>query len=72
MSVRNGQSTVVGGPQAKIDQNGSCWSLANAKIRFGIRSFRPKWSFGPFWAMGQYTFRQYRGHSLVWVGVVLR
>ena len=30
-----------------------------------IKSFWPKWSFGPFWAiLVQYTFRQYRGHSL--------
>ena len=26
------------------------FGLANAKIRFGIRSLRPKWSFGPFWS----------------------
>ena len=43
------------------------FGLANAKIRFGIRSFWPKWSFGPFWTiLVQYTFRQYRGHSLPW------
>ena len=35
------------------------------KIHFGIRSFWPKWSFGPFWTiLVQYTFRQYRGHFL--------
>ena len=26
------------------------FGLANAKIRFGIRSFWPKWLFGPFWS----------------------
>ena len=29
--------------EAKTDQNGP-------KIQFGIRSFWPKWSFGPFWS----------------------
>ena len=44
------------------------FGLANAKIQFGIRSFWPKWSFGPFWTiLVQFAFRQYRGHSLFWV-----
>ena len=57
-----------------MDQNGplqSKWTklvhfgITNAKLRFGIRSFRPKWLFGPFWTiLVQYTFQQYRGHSL--------
>ena len=48
--------------EAKMDHFG----LANAKIQFGIGSFGPKWSFGPFWAiLVQHTFRQYRGHSLL-------
>ena len=52
-------------------QNGPKWTtlvhfgLANAKVRFGIRSVGPKWTLGPFWTiLVQYTFRQYRGHSL--------
>ena len=56
-------------------QNGPKWTilvhfgLGNAKIQFGIRPFLPKWSFGPFWTiLVQYTFRQYRGHSLVFLG----
>ena len=41
------------------------FGLANAKIWFGIRSFRPKWSSRPSWTiLVQYTFRQYCGHSL--------
>ena len=58
-------------------QNGPKWTilvyfgLANAKIQFGIRSFWPKWSFGPFWTiLVQYTFQQYRGHSLVIAGLI--
>ena len=50
------------------DQNGPLqvhFGLANAKIQFGIRSFWPKWSFGPLWTiLVQYTLRQYRSHSL--------
>ena len=37
--------------QAKMDHFG----LANAKIRFGIRSCWPKWSFGPFWTIWSST-----------------
>ena len=33
--------------QAKMDKMVH-FGLANAKIQFGIRSFGPKWSFGPF------------------------
>ena len=73
--ITNGQST-VGGPKwtkwTCLGQNGPKWTilvhfgLANAKLRFGIRPFWPKWSFGPFWTiLVQYTFRQYRDHSLV-------
>ena len=49
-----------------MDQNGPLEaSLANAKLRFGIRAFQPKWSFAPFWTiLFQYTFRLYHGHSL--------
>ena len=68
---RNGQSTVGGPKWTKIGQNGPFWSilvhfgLANTKIQFGIRPFRPKWSKRPFWTISvQYTFRQYCGHSL--------
>ena len=71
---RNGQST-VGGPKwtkmALLRPKWTKWSilvhvgLANAKIRFGIRSFWPKWSFGPFWTiLVQYTFRQYKWSNM--------
>ena len=61
----------LNGPKwTSLGQNGPKWiilvhvGLSNAKIRFGIRSFGPKWSFGPFWTiLVQYTFRQYRGHT---------
>ena len=37
-------------------------SLYLTQIWFGIRSFWPKWSFGPFWTvLVQYAFPQYRG-----------
>ena len=76
LSVNSGMARVrladLNGPKwTKIGQNGPKWTilvhfgLANAKIQFGIRPFRPKWSFGPLWTiLVQYTFRQYRGHSL--------
>ena len=67
IQFRDGQSTVGGPKWTKMAK----WTkmvhfgLANAKIQFGIRPFCPKWSFGPFWTiLVQYTFRQYRGHSL--------
>ena len=70
--VRNGQSTVGGPKWTKMDVFRPKWTkmdhfgLANAKIRFGIRPFWPKWSLGPFWTiLVQYAFQQYRGHSLV-------
>ena len=41
------------------------FGLANAKVQFWKMPFWPQWSFGPFWTiLVQYTFRQYRGHSL--------
>ena len=47
----------LNGPKwTSLGQNGPKWTilvhfgLANAKVRFGIRSFWPKWSFGPFWS----------------------
>ena len=72
LTLRNGQSTVGGPKWTKMDLFRPKWTnilvhfgLANAKIQFGIRPFRPKWSFGPLWTiLVQYTFRQYRGHSL--------
>ena len=74
--VRNGQSTVGGPNGPKWTSSGHSrpkWTilvhfgLANANIQFGIRSFWPNWSFGPLWTiLVQYTFRQYRGHSLLW------
>ena len=49
------------------------FGLANAKIQFGIRSFWPKWSSGPFWTiLVQYTCRQYRGHSLISADVLVK
>ena len=54
--IRNGQSTVGGPKWTKMGFFRPKWTilvhfgLANAKIRFGIRSFWPKWSFGPFWS----------------------
>ena len=69
--LRNGQSKVGRPKWTKMDLFRPKrtilvhFGLANAKLQFRIRSFGPKWPFGPFWTiLVQYTFRQYRGHSL--------